>query len=209
MELKEVIQKRSSVRKFTADEINVEHLKEMVKFAGLAPSANNCQPWKFIAITNKDLLKHMANIVHKKIDEMLPNVANEDDRRAKSQVDWFSTFFADAPAVIAVMGCPYEAIIDKALADNNLCHEDLNARRGHPDIQSIGASIQNLLLCATEMGYGSCWMSGPLVAREELETELKISQPWRLAAMIAIGKPVAEIKQREKKPIDEIFELWA
>lgn len=209
MELKEAIEKRASVRQFNNDQISVEDLREMVRLAGLAPSINNSQPWRYIAITNKELLKTMASAVHNKINETLPDTDEESEKKAKAQVDWFSTFFVDAPAVIAVATHPYEAIVDKALHDTSLCHEDINAMRGHPDIESIGASIQNLLLAAVDKGYGACWLSGPLMAREELENMLGINQPWKLAAMIAVGKPSAHVEQRDKKPVDEIFELRA
>ncbi len=79
--------------------------------------------------------------------------------------------------------------------------------RGYPDIQSIGAAVQNLLLAALDIGYGTCWLSGPVVAREEIEACLDIQTPWRLAAMVAVGKPFGNATQREKKPIEEIFEL--
>jgi nitroreductase len=52
MELKEVIEKRVSIRTFTDEPVAVSDIKEIIKRAGLAPSINNSQPWKFIAITN-------------------------------------------------------------------------------------------------------------------------------------------------------------
>lgn len=209
MELKDTIEKRASVRQFTDEKVDVEHLREMVRLAGLAPSINNSQPWRFIAITNRVLLNSLREIVHEKINAMLPDTDDEAAKKAKLQVEWFSTFFADAPAVIAVAKCPYDAIVDCALPKNNLTHEDINALRGHPDIESIGASIQNLNLAAVDLGYGTCWLSGPLVAREELESELNIQSPWQLAAFVAIGKPAANVSQRPKKPVEEIFELRA
>ena len=59
------------------------------------------------------------------------------------------------------------------------------------------------------MGYGACWLSGPLVARDALEEMLDVAEPWRLAAMVAIGKPASKHRQREKKPLDEVFKLIA
>lgn len=207
MELKQVIESRASVRNFSSDDVPVEHLREMVRLAGLSPSVNNSQPWKFIAIKNRELLKCMADCVLAKINESLPVCEDEAERKAKSQVEWFSTFFGDAPAVIAIITRPYEAIVDKALPHSGLTHEDINTMRGCPDIQSIGASIENLQLAACDMGYGACWLSGPLMAREGLEKCLGVESPWHLAAMVAIGRPLANTDQREKKPLDEIFEV--
>lgn len=209
MELREAIEKRASVRQFSSDSINADHLREMVRLAGLAPSINNSQPWRFIAITNSSLKRKMADIVHAKINHVLPDANEEQAKKAKAQVDWFSTFFNNAPAVIVVATCPYSAIVDNALVNTALSHEDMNAMRGHPDVESIGAALENLLLAAVDLGYGACWLSGPMIANKELEAELELANPWRLAAMIAIGKPSAVVKQRDKKPVDEIFELRA
>lgn len=207
MQLKEAIETRSSVRKFTNDPVSVDDLKELVRLAGKAPSVNNAQPWKFIAVTSKDTLKCMSEAVKDRINEMLPTPANDAAANAKSQVEWFSTFFADAPAVLVVLSQPYEAVIDKALEGAGVDHETLNELRGHPDVLSIGATVQTFLLAAVDMGYGACWLSGPVVARESLETCLGVQSPWRIATMIAVGRPAATVSQREKKPIDEIFEI--
>jgi len=207
MEVREAIEKRASVRQFSKDGVNEADLREMVRLAHLAPSVNNSQPWKFIAITNKDLLNRMADAVHRKVALTLPDNNEEAHKRAKTQVDWFSTFFADAPAVIAVATCPYHAIVDDALDGSGMNHEDINAMRGHPDIESVGAGIENLLLAAVDLGYGGCWLSGALIARDELEQMLSIEAPWKLEAMVAIGKPSANVRQRDKKPLEEVFEM--
>ena len=209
MELREVIEKRASVRQFADGEVCVEHLKEMVRLAGLAPSVNNSQPWRYIAITNRDLMKRLADAVREKICAILPDSDDESAQRSKKQVEWFSTFFADVPAVFAVLTHPYEAIIDKALPQSNLSHDEVNALRGYPDIESIGASIEHLLLAAVDLGYGGCWLSGPLVARDVIEKELSVQAPWRLEAMVAVGRPMANQQQHEKKPLEAIFELRA
>jgi len=207
MEFKAAVEKRASVRQFSSESIKLEDLREMVRLAGLAPSVNNSQPWKFIAITNRDLLQRMADIVHQKVVKLLPDKDEDPIKHAKQQVDFFSTFFAHAPAVFAVAMCPYTAIVDELITGTGLTHDEINAMRGYPDIQSLGAAIQTLILAATDMGYGTCWLSGPLIARQELEEFLKIQPPWHLAAMIAVGKPATDVMQRPKKSVEEIFEI--
>ncbi len=209
MELKDTIEARASVRQFADDEVCNDDLREMVRLAHLAPSVNNSQPWRFIAIKKRLLLEDMAAAVHSKILQIMPDADDEQARKAKEEVDWFSTFFGKAPAVIVVLAHPYEAIADCALGSTLLSHDDLNAMRGYPDVESIGAAIENLLLAAEDMGYGACWLSGPLVARDALEEMLDVAEPWRLAAMVAIGKPASKHRQREKKPLDEVFKLIA
>ena len=169
MELKDVIEKRASVRQFTDESIPLETLKELVRRASLAPSINNAQPWKFYVITDKKILRQMAESVKEKINSFFPEFENEKQKSTKEAVIKFSTFFADAPALIAVAAKPYEAVVDKILDSSDFTHVDFNTLRNYPNIQSIGASVQNLLLTAVDLGYDACWLSGPLVAKDELE----------------------------------------
>ena len=209
MEFTSVIEKRASVREFLPDPVPVPTLREMVRLAGLAPSANNAQPWKFIAVTNRDLLGRMADTVRRKLEVLLPVPEDPAAKRTRTQVLWFSTFFGEAPAVFVVLRRPYEAVIDRILPGSGTSHEQINAMRGHPDIQSLGASIENLLLAAVALGYGGCWLSGPLLARPELEQVLEIRAPWSIGALAAIGKPSGVVERQERKPLEEIFELRA
>ncbi|MBN1413656.1 MAG: nitroreductase family protein [Bacteroidales bacterium] len=194
MELKTAIQKRTSVRIFKNENVPVSDLKEMVRLAGLAPSVNNFQPWRYIAITNKDLLNRMADIVAGKIAG-LPLKKTVASKNIVTQVTWFSTFFKDAPVVLALVIEPYETVLESGV---NLSHEEINKIRNYPDIQSAGASIQNLLLSAVEMGYGACWLSGPMVAKKEIEEILEIKAPSNLLAFIAVGKPRSEPRPKDK-----------
>ena len=205
MELKEVIEKRASVRNFSDEPISIETLKEIVRLAGLAPSINNSQPWKFIVITRKEMLKEMAEIVRNKIDEVI--LEGEGADKVKAAVNKFSTFFATAPAVIAVLSEPYEAVIDKVLDKTNYNHDDMNEIRNYPNVQSIGAAIQNLLLAAVDSGYSGCWLSGLMIAKNELEDLLNVKSPFNLSACVVIGKSAEEVKQREKKTLNEILEV--
>lgn len=208
MEFTKCIETRASVRQFAKEPVPAEDLKEMVRLAGLAPSVNNWQPWKFIAITNHDLVKTMADAVHNKVQNIIP-APDATAEQARAKVEWFSTFFVDAPAVIVVLKSPYQAVVDEAIAGSNLSHDEINAMRGHPDLQSIGAAIEHLLLAANDKGYGACWLSGPQIARRELEGILGVEEPWTIAAMVAVGKPAGPVHPREKRSVDEIFELRA
>jgi len=107
---------------------------------------------------------------------------------------------------MAVTRKPYESVIARALAGSSLSPEDINAMRGYPDVQSLGAAIEHLLLAATELGYGSCWLSGPLIAREALEGLIGIKAPEQLAALVTIGAPATPpASAHERRPVDEIL----
>lgn len=207
MEFTQVVEKRASVRNFTDEPVPVEKLQEMVRIAATAPCISGKETWKFVAITNKDLMKKMAEAVKLKYDEVLPQNDDRINENTKHAVEMFSSVFEKAPAVIAVLAEPYTAIIDKVLSITSYDHDELNKMRNYPDIQTIGAAIQNLLLSAVDLGYGACWLTGPMVAKEELSKLIKIEEPYSLFAFVAVGKPGSEVKPRIKTPVEEIFEI--
>ncbi len=203
MDLKDTVEKRTSIRNFTDEEVPVDVLKELVRRGGLAPSVNNYQPWEFWAITNKQLLNRMAEKVALRIQE-IPSNKSLAASNVKSQVEWFATFFENAPALIVLLMEDYESVLEKGV---QLSHKDINEMRNYPDVQSAGAAIQNILLSAVDLGYGACWMSAPLVAKNDLEAMLDVPKTHHLISFVAVGKPVRDIKPKNKKPLDEIFKL--
>ena len=203
MELKQAIENRASVRTFKNEEVPLKDLKEMVRLASLAPSANNYQPWKFIVIRNKEVLGKLAMKVSAKIAG-LPENQSKASKNVKSQVEWFATFFQDAPALIGVAMEEYETVLEKGVT---VSHEEINRMRNYPDIQSAGACIQNMLLAAVDLGYGACWLSAPMIAKEEIESILKLKEGLHLIAFVAVGKPDRPVVPKEKKAIDEMIEL--
>jgi nitroreductase len=149
----------------------------------------------------------MVATVQAKLDQLFPDAVISQDRGIKSTVEYYSTFFKDAPVLLAVLGKKYEAMIDKLLLFRDISHEEVNETRNYPDVQSVGAAVQNLLLSAVDLGYGACWLSGMLLARKELEALLHVEAPWHLAAFVAVGKAAVVPRQRDKKSIDEIFSV--
>ncbi|HEY4696014.1 MAG TPA: nitroreductase family protein, partial [Candidatus Hydromicrobium sp.] len=55
-EIFEVIKKRRSVRKFTDRSVEKEKIMKIIEAARLSPSASNRQPWRFVAVADKELL---------------------------------------------------------------------------------------------------------------------------------------------------------
>ena len=58
--LLECIKTRRSIRKFKPSSITKQQIKVMLEAAMLSPSACNTRPWRFIAITNRDMLNKLA-----------------------------------------------------------------------------------------------------------------------------------------------------
>ena len=61
MELKEVLLKRRSVRKFTEEPVSKENIEALLHAAMSGPSACNKKPWEFYVITNEKKLEELKN----------------------------------------------------------------------------------------------------------------------------------------------------
>lgn len=203
MELKKVIENRTSVRVYKNDPVPLEDLKEIVRLGSLAPSVANFQPWKFVIVTNKELLSGMAAKVARHIEDIPANESRA-AQNVKSQVEWFATFFQDAPAVIALAMESYETVLEKGVV---MSHDDINRQRNYPDIQSAGACIQNMLLAAVDMDYGACWLSAPMMARETLEEMLGLGGKWKLIAFVTIGVPDKVPQKKAPRSIEEMISI--
>jgi nitroreductase len=59
MGVKELVEKRKSIRKFSNRGVSDEIINELIKTAMLAPSGCNLQPWKFAAIRSSEFKQKM------------------------------------------------------------------------------------------------------------------------------------------------------
>ena len=63
MDFIDVAQKRTSVRSYTDEGIARDTLREICRIGGLAPSVNNFQPWRFVAMTSREKMSEIAAVV--------------------------------------------------------------------------------------------------------------------------------------------------
>ena len=69
------------------------------------------------------------------------------------------------------------------------------------------AAVQNMLVAATALGYGSCWLEGYTLQREEeFKTLLGVPPDKRLLTLVPLGVPV-EWPVKEKKPLASVV-FW-
>ncbi len=207
MSISELVEARTSTRTFSDAPIPLDDVRELVRLATLAPNVANAQPWRFVAVANRELLGEIADAVETSLRAMLPDPQSPDGSRALERVVYHSSFFRSAPVVIFVGMMPYEAVADSVSRDPGF-HRQLNELRVYPDVQSIGAAVQTLLLAAVDKGYGSCWLSGPTVARDAIEPLIGLDPPAQLAATIALGKTQAhDTPTHNRLPLDEVYKL--
>lgn len=76
------------------------------------------------------------------------------------------------------------------------------------DVQAIGACIQNMLLQATALGIGSCWIGEILNRAEDVNSLTGVSDNMELMAVIALGYSSDNIEQPIKKPLNDLLIMY-
>lgn len=203
----DLIYNRKSVRKFKDEQIPREDILKLLDAATQAPSPKHQQNWHFVVLQNKEIINKMAEIVtksHEKIGEL---AKTEKDNKMHMSTMKYYTCFKNAPVVIIVYGSEYKMIEYKILKENDAPQEVLDTLVSPQSAaQGIGAAVENFLLLATEMGYGTCYMTGPTHAKLEIEELIGFDKPgYQLMSMISLG--VAEENTPTKpprKPLEDV-----
>jgi nitroreductase len=208
MDLFDSIQGRKSIRRFKQTPVPDEDIKKILDAGRRAPSANNTQPWSFIVVKNRAVLKQMADAARHMVDRMIPHAESEQQaQRLAAYKGTYYTFFENAPVVIAVLMEAYDAGTDRLLAKMGYSPEDIKRLRPLPGLQSVAAAIENMLLAVHALGYGSCWMTGPLVAQEAFEKLLGFGKEKSIVALLPVGVPDESPPARPRKPLAEIMRV--
>jgi len=72
-------------------------------------------------------------------------------------------------------------------------------------LEDGSAAVQNMLVAAPALGYGSCWLEGYTLPREqEFKALLGVPQEKRLLTLVPIGVPT-EWPTKEKKALEEVL----
>ena len=139
--MKEIIE-RKSIRKYKSDDIEKNDIKTIIQAGILAPSAKNRQPWKYIVYTEtaKDSLLDVMEkglLRERDGDKLLPKSQN-------GLPDAFHTLkvMREAPVLIMIENINGQSPDIDIDTDNRIIEIC--------DTLSIGASVQNILLTATE-----------------------------------------------------------
>ncbi|EOS75770.1 MAG: nitroreductase family protein [Lachnospiraceae bacterium] len=187
---------RRSIRKFTDKPIPQKNITDIIQSGIKAPSSKNRQPWKYIVVqgnAKEEMLEvFRQGIEREENDNALLPESKQHIAAAKYTVD----IMAEAPTIIFVVNSLGKSILSELTPEERV-YEICN-------IQSIGASIQNMLLTATEKGIGSLWICDIYFAYSELCKWL--GSDGQLIAAIAFGYPNESPKERPRRKIDDIVE---
>ncbi len=72
-------------------------------------------------------------------------------------------------------------------------------------LEDGSAAIENMLIASTALGYGSCWVEGDALPREEeFKTLLSVPEGKRLLALVPVGVPV-DWPEVEKRSLESVL----
>ncbi len=180
MNIMDAIRTRRSIRNYQELPVEREKIMECLEAARLAPSACNAQPWKYVVVDDKILKEHLAE-------------------EAFSGIYRVSRFAAKAPVLLAVISTP-----------EWLPRAGGAIRKTDFHLIDIGISGEHLVLKATELGLGTCWIGW--FDEAKAKKALKIPDPKKIEVMFALGYPAEGSlpRQQERKPLNQMscFNNW-
>ncbi len=208
MNIADVINGRKTVRKFDSYVLNDEEIKTIINSARLAPSAMNTQNWRFIAVINQEIKEKMAKAVLSAYDDIISRISKETAEKVE-RFKGHSTFFTKAPLVIVCIETNAPAFMEGVLEEAHYSIEEIKTMRPNSYLLSMGAAIENMLLTAYSMGFGSCWMVAPVLGAYDMKKVLNLKEGEKIVSILSIGKPSPDISENRspKKNLEEIIEI--
>jgi nitroreductase len=164
MELLRAIDTRSSAARLTEPGVTPEHLARILEAAGHAPDHGRLKPWRFIVL-EKDLKESFAQAAAEAKRLRVPTLSAD-------QVEAEREKLRRSPTLI-VAGCAVRLDQSKV-----------------PEIEqviAVGAAVENLLLAAHDLGYGSMWKTGPAAYDPGVKALLGLKAHDHIVAIVHLG----------------------
>jgi nitroreductase len=200
-----LIKQRRSIRKFKTTVPPSEWIEDLITCASQAPSPSNKQPVRFARIVSENKKQLIRDNISISRDHLVMKINMLGlKKQLKNKVNTyfrFSDFMFDAPWLFAV-GVEYQSHED---FNTSLINAGLtgNFQMNSDDI-SVGLAIQLFILKATQMGLGTCILTGPLIFVPDLG-KMPIFSNMNLKCFIAAGFPDESPDMPSRKPVSTIY----
>lgn len=199
----QAIQRRRSIRSFRPDPIPQEMVLQMLEAARLAPSASNMQPWRFVVVTDAAEKKRLRQIcLDQAFIEQAPVVfvactdlsaySREASRRRYQE-------FIDAGVELAgrFADSRFRRFIDSMPEPDPLAVVA-------PATANTYIAIEHLVLMATALGLGSCWV-GAIMDQGAIKALMGLPENVIVVALVAVGYPRSVPPPRPRLSLEEIL----
>ncbi len=186
MNFNELLESRRSIRNYQDKPVSLETIKEMIKESTLAPSSGNGQPWKFIIVNNKEMMKRISDESKKNILARINANPEDSALRYKGMLEneSFNVFY-NAPSLVIVLG---RSDLKNVLVD-------------------CASATTYFMMAAVSRGLGTCWVNlGAVITDPELKNELGIPDNFTIVAPVIVGYP-EKIPAAPKRNEPEILKI--
>ena len=188
MDFAELLIKRRSIRDFEDKEVPLDLVKEIINESILAPNGCNAQPWSFIIVKNKDVIKRISDSSKSAFLDWIeehPDSSAKDFQYILENED-FNVFF-NASCLVLIIG-PSEGVLTIEM-----------------DCASLACYF---MFSATSRGLGTCWIGlGAAVTDPVLREEIGIPEGYKVYVPIILGYPseIPPILPREEPKILKVI----
>ncbi|MFP4654743.1 MAG: nitroreductase [Methanohalobium sp.] len=166
----DAIKSRRSIRDYLDKQVPEDTVNKVIDAGIHAPTALGLQPWNFVVIEGKDIIKEISDHIKPMVQEHIKDSTEKlaMDLKEKMKNKDFNLFYG-APILVLVMHNRDDTLADYDCA---LCAE-------------------NMMLAAHSMGLGSCWVgAGSFIQQSpELLDDLDITHDFKIVAPIILGYP--------------------
>jgi len=177
---RELSMTRHSVREFENTKIPQDMIDNILELAATAPYASGKKNWDIKVIDDTTTIQAIANSIEAYTTALAPTI-REDFREGFIQYSQSFIAFKDAPLIlIPTFKINYSL---------SLMVEDEAIREWERDnyVKSIAALSMLVHQGAHALGLGSCYMTGGVIAQEQIKKIIKIKPRHEIAAIIPIG----------------------
>ena len=196
MELTDVIAARRSIRKFKPDPLPEHMVTELLEAARLAPSATNIQPWRFAVVRSADVRRKVQDCCHGlRFPATAPVifVAMADPRTLETR--------AARMQELAATG----AFTDTGLEDSAYGNRRLDENLARSLLYlNVAIAVEHLVLRATDLGLGSCWIR--MFDEARLKSVLSVPEHFLVVALVPVGYPGQQPPGRPRLSRDDV--VW-
>jgi nitroreductase len=182
MDLTSIIKGRRSIRKFKTDEVPKEVLEGIVHTAFWAPTGMNLQNWEVVVVRGetRDRIAQSVSNARSRIEPGLKEFLPE--KIVQFSMKFFKNF-GGAPVLVLVYAPKIPVDLNATMGNEERYHVE---RSRFTSLLSAAALANDILILAHEQGLGTCWMTDPKRAEEEINNLVGITD-MDLVACIPIG----------------------
>ena len=202
--VEETIRQRRSIRRYRPDAIPRELVLRMLEAARLAPSASNCQPWRFLIVVDaeeKRRLREMAGYPFVETAPMVVVCAADLDTYSPHSSALRYRELLDSGILESFADQPPDPKLGARLSRLRELDRAGVVRRA---MANTYIAIEHLVLAAASMGIGTCWV-GAADESEEVRALFDLPESIIIVALVAVGYPAEEPRPRPRLEMEDIL----